>query len=255
MAELTGFHYRFGSSVLHRLDVRMKMVLLAAFSAACLHADVAGLLLLGLPLLSVAPANRVPASVHFRELRWLGLLLVLVFVARAASTDGTVVLSIGTLGVSREGAMDGLRVCLRLIFVFLMGSMFVASTRPGDVKAGVQWFLEPLPFVPAERVATMLGLVVRFIPLIFEEVSRTTDAQRARAVENRRNPIYRMVSFGIPLLRRIFEASDRLALAMEARCYAESRTGPELKAGRRDWTVLAAGGGWLALLLAVEQGF
>ena len=251
MAELTGFHYRPGSSVLHRLDVRMKLALLAVFSAACLHASSAGLLLLGLPLLAAALISRVVPSVPSRELRWLGLLLSLVFVARAVSTDGTAVLSMGTFVASREGVADGLKVCLRLILVFLMGSMFVASTRPGDVKAGVQWFLYPLPFVPAERTATMLGLIVRFIPLIFEEVSRTTDAQRARAVENRRNPVYRMVTFGIPLLRRIFETSDRLVLAMEARGYTESRTGPEIKAGRRDWAALAAGGGWLALILVV----
>ena len=189
-----------------------------------------------------------------REARWLGFLLALVFVSRAVSADGTAVLSLGTAVVSREGLLDGLQVCLRLILVFLAGAMFVASTRPGDVKAGVQWFLTPLPFVPAERAATMLGLIVRFIPLIFEEVSRTTDAQRARAVENRRNPVYRMVKFGIPLLRRIFETSDRMVLAMEARCYSESRTGPELKAGRNDWVVLAAGGGWLAFILVLTQG-
>jgi energy-coupling factor transporter transmembrane protein EcfT len=251
VAELTGFHYRSGSSLLHRLDVRIKLVLLALFSAAGLHVSGAGLPLLGLPLLAVARNSRVVPSASSRELRWLGLLLAVVFVARALSPDGTALLSLGTVVVSREGVLDGLQVCLRLVLVFLMGSMFVASTRPGDVKTGVQWFLGPLPFIPAERVATMLGLIVRFIPLIFEEISHTMDAQRARAVENRRNPVYRMVAFGIPLLRRVFETSDRLVLAMEARCYTESRTGPELRTGRRDWAALAAGSGWLALLLVV----
>lgn len=236
---------------MHRLDVRIKLALLAASSAACLHVSGAGLLLLGLPLLAVARVSRLVPSVPSRELRWMGLLLGLVFVARAVSMEGTAVLSLGTVVASREGVLDGLQACLRLILVFLMGSIFVASTRPGDVKAGVQWFLNPLPFVPAERTATMLGLIVRFLPLIFEEASRTTDAQRARAVENRRNPVYRMVAFGIPLLRRVFETSDRLVLAMEARGYTESRTGPALKAGRRDWAALATGGGWLALMLVV----
>jgi energy-coupling factor transporter transmembrane protein EcfT len=254
VAELTGFHYRSGSSVLHRLDVRMKLVLLALFSAAGLHVNSAGLLLLGLPLLALAWTSRVAPSLRSRELRWLWLLLGVVFAARAISTDGAALFSLGAVVVTREGARDGLQVCLRLILVSLMGSMFAASTRPGHVKAGVQWLLEPLPFIPAERVATMLGLIVRFIPLIFEEVSRTMEAQRARAVENRRNPVYRMVMFGIPLLRRVFETSDRLALAMEARGYTESRTGLELRAGRRDWAALAAGSGWLALLLVVQKG-
>jgi len=251
MAELTGFHYRSGSSMLHRLDVRMKLALLAALSMACLHLSAAGLLLLSLALLATARMTRAAPVVHARELRWWGLLLAVVFVARALSTEGTAVLAIGTLVISREGLADGGQVCLRLILICLVGSVFVASTRPGDIRAGVQWFLQPLPFVPAQRAATMLSLIVRFIPLIFEEVSRTTDAQRARAVENRRNPVYRMVKFGIPLLRRIFETSDRLVLAMEARCYTEARTAAELCAGRRDWMVLAACGLLLALLLAL----
>jgi energy-coupling factor transporter transmembrane protein EcfT len=229
----------------------MKLALLAAFSAAGLHASGAGLLLFGLPLLAAAFLSRAVPSIHSREARWLGLLLALVFVSRAVSADGTALLSMGAVVVSREGLVDGLQVCLRLILVFLVGAMFVASTRPGDVKAGVQWFLKPLPFVPAERTATMLGLIVRFIPLIFEEVSRTTDALRARAVENRRNPVFRTVTLGIPLLRRIFEASDRLVLAMEARCYTELRTGRELKAGRMDWAALMVGCGWLAMLIVV----
>lgn len=240
MAELTGFHYRSGSSALHRLDVRVKMALLAAFSVACLHLSAGGLVLLGLALLGIAGVSRAAPAVNVRELRWLGLLLAVVFVARALSTGGAAVVSLGTIVASREGLADGVLVCLRLIVICLIGSVFVASTRSGDIRAGVQWFLTPLPFVPAERVATMLSLIVRFIPLIFAEATRTADAQRARAVENRRNPVYRMVKFGIPLLRRIFETSDRLVLAMEARCYTEGRTGTELSASRRDWIALAA---------------
>lgn len=251
MAELTGFHYRPGSSGLHRLDVRVKLALLALFSAAGLHLSGAGLVLLGLPLLTAVLTSRALPALQPRELRWLGLLLALVFIARAVSAEGPPVLALGPVAVSREGLADGLQVCLRLFFVFLMGAIFVATTRPNEVKAGVQWFLGPLPLVPAEGTATMLGPVVRFIPLIFEEASRTADAQRARAVENRRNPVYRLVRFGVPLLRRVFESSDRLALAMEARGYNEQRTGFELKAGPRDWAALAAGGAWLVLLLVV----
>jgi len=251
MAELTGFRFRSDSSPLHRLDVRVKLALLAALSAACLHLSAAGLVLLSLALLATAIMTRAAPAVQARELRWLGLLLALVFIARALSTEGAAVLAMGPVVVSREGLVDGGLVCLRLILVCLIGSVFVASTRPGDIKAGVEWFLKPLPFVPARRTATMLSLIVRFIPLIFDEVSRTIDAQRARAVENRRNPVYRMVKFGIPLLRRIVETSDRLVIAMEARCYTEARTGTELSANRRDWIVLAACSFLLVLLMTL----
>ena len=251
MAEVNDVHGRVGASWMHRLDARIKLVLLGAFSVVGLNLNGWVLLLLGLPLLAAAWMIGALHRLPFNQIKWLGALLSFVWIARAVSTEGTLLFSIVTLSISREGLVDGMQVCLRLILVFLMGALFVASTRPGEVRAGVQWFLKPLPFVPAERIGTMIGLMVRFIPLIFEEASRTLDAQRARAVENRRNPVYRMAVFGIPLLRRIFETADRLVLAMEARCYSESRTGAELRVGRRDWAALAAGFGWIALLVAV----
>jgi len=71
--------------------------------------------------------------------------------------------------------------------------------------------------------------------VILEQAARTSDAQRARAVENRRNPIRRMAVFGMPLMRRTLETAGNLAVAMEARCYSEKRTDPELKTEPRDW--------------------
>ena len=126
------------------------------------------------------------------------------------------------------------------MLVFSVGAAFIATTRSSEIKAGVQWFLKPVPGVPAERVATMLSLVARFMPLILEQAAKTSDAQRARASENRRNPLRRLTAFGIPFLRRTFETADNLAVAMEARCYSETRTDPDLTTRRKDWLLFGA---------------
>ena len=93
-------------------------------------------------------------------------------------------------------------------------------------------------FIPSKRIATMMSLVVRFIPVIFDQARETADAQRARGVDNRKNPIYRLKKLGIPLMRRTFERADKLAVAMEARCYSENRTDPGLYARSKDWAAL-----------------
>jgi energy-coupling factor transporter transmembrane protein EcfT len=86
----------------------------------------------------------------------------------------------------------------------------------------------------------MLGLVLRFIPLVFLQAGATLDAQRARGIESRRNPLYRLTRFAIPFLRRLFLAADRLTDAMAARCYTEIRSEPVLSARRRDWYALGS---------------
>jgi energy-coupling factor transporter transmembrane protein EcfT len=50
--------------------------------------------------------------------------------------------------------------------------------------------------------------------------------------------MYRLRKLLIPLMRRIFARADNLAVAMEARCYSENRTDPELKSGPADWVAL-----------------
>ncbi len=251
MAELTAFAYRPGTSMLHRLDVRMKLALVAAASLIALQLGFSGLGPMALSLMVVAA--RCPRSLRIEtsELRWIGLLLAFVFSARVLSADGTTVLSILALDITREGLRAGALVSLRLALVFLIGTLLMGTTRSSEIKTAVQWFLKPLPFVSAERVGTMLGLLVRFIPVIFEEVSQASDAQRARAVEYRRNPLQRAVKLGVPIMSRIFKRSDQLALAMEARCYSEFRTQPLLKAGFKDWAIFIPGCLWLATLLAV----
>ena len=151
---------------------------------------------------------------------------------------------------SRQGIYEGFLICWQLIVIVLLGLVFVPTTRTSEMKAAVQWMLTPFPFVPGKRVATMIGLTMRFVPVILNQARETADAQRARGIENRKNPVYRLVKLTVPLIRRTFQDAEKLSLAMEARCYAETRTGPDLSARRRDWMMLIVVS-CLCLLLAL----
>ena len=84
----------------------------------------------------------------------------------------------------------------------------------------------------------MMGLIARFVPVVLNQAKETVEAQRARCAENRRNPLSRLIRLGIPLIRRTFAQADSMAVAMEARCFVENRTDPELFAKRLDWLAL-----------------
>jgi hypothetical protein len=73
---------------------------------------------------------------------------------------------------------------------------------------------------------------------LLDQAKETAEAQRARCLDNRKNPLDRLVRLGFPLIRRTFEQADRLIVAMEARCYSENRTEPALCATRKDWMAL-----------------
>jgi energy-coupling factor transporter transmembrane protein EcfT len=240
MAELTAFGYRSGRSILHRLDPRTKLISLVLISIGSLGAGPSGLAILF--LLYWAALRMIPLSLSsvIREIRYLLFLLAIVFLARAVSVPGTPVWAVWSVALTREGLYEGLLVSGRLLAVVLWGLIFVAVTRPAEVRGTIIRFLGPIPLIPEKRVATMISLVVRFIPVITHQARETGEAQRARGIEARKNPVFRLTALAVPLMRRIFQDADELVIAMEARCYSEDRTGPDLCWHRRDWIALPA---------------
>jgi energy-coupling factor transporter transmembrane protein EcfT len=240
LAELTRFCYQYGRSVLHGLDVRFKLLFLVMISLSSLKAHMTALpVLTGVTLLLLFHTNQSPKTI-FVEIRYFFLILVFVFIARALTTPGVPVVEFAGISITREGLWDGILVCWRLSVIVMLSFLLVVTTRPTEIKSAVQWFLRPVPCIPEKRVATMMSLVMRFVPVILDQARETGDAQKARGVENRKNPFYRISKLMIPLIRRTFETADQLAVAMEARCYSENRTDPEFSTKRRDWLALVA---------------
>lgn len=251
MAELTAVAFTSGQRLLHRLDPRVKLALVALLGLATVHAAAPGLGLLSMALIAAALDVRLPLGRVLREMRYLLLLLALVWVVRGLATPGDALVTAAGISLSRQGAVEGALICWRLLLIAAAGILFVFSTRPAAIKAAAQWLLKPVPLVPEKRVAVMLSLVVGFVPVILNQTRETLDAQRARGIENRRNPAARLSCLAIPVLRRIFADADKLALAMESRCYCEDRSDPTLSASWRDGLALAAGISlWLLVLLA-----
>ncbi len=238
MAELTTFSFQPGTSVLHKLDVRFKILFVILISLISLNGGFMGLGILSALITVLMWHLRLPLKSSLKEFRFFFILLILILVSRMLTTPGAPLIEFDSIEISLPGLLSGIQICWRLIIIALLGFLFVFTTRSSEVKAAVEWFLRPFGFLPAQRVAIMMGLIVRFIPVILNQTKETAEAQRARCLENRKNPLYRLVRLGIPLIRRTFEQADRLSIAMEARCYSENRTEPVLCATRKDWMAL-----------------
>ena len=238
MAELTAFGYFSGNSLLHSLDSRFKLLFIAVLNLVSLNLNFAALGIISILLLGFIIYSRLPLYAMFKELRYFFILLAFVFAARALSTVGDPLLDFKLFTVSHQGLSEGLLVCWRLALVVLLAFTMITTTRPSDIKAAVQWYLKPIPFIPEKKVAIMMGLILRFVPVIFDQAAETAEAQKARCVQNRKNPVYRLIKLGFPLLRRTFERADDLVAAMEARGFTENRTDPQLVSHRRDWIAL-----------------
>lgn len=174
------------------------------------------------------------------EMRYFGLLLLAMFISRAVFIPGNTMITIGPIQVTDTGMVSGVLICWRIALVAAVGMIYAATTRPKEIRAAVQWLASPVPGLPEKRLGVMIGLMVRLLPMIIDLARETTAAQKARCVESRKNPYYRLTRFAMPVMRKIIKLADHLVMAMTARCYSESATPPPMQIQAADWIVLSA---------------
>ena len=161
MGELTAIGFRPGQSLLHRLDPRTKQALLMGLSVASLWGNLTFLVLCTVVMMLCVK----DAVLHIRrlilEIRYFFFFLCLIFGVRTITFTG------GWMPTFRaDVAGEALTVCWRLLLVVIMGVLLMATTRTADIRAALVWYLKPIPLVDEKMAATMLGLVVRFLPVI-----------------------------------------------------------------------------------------
>jgi biotin transport system permease protein len=234
MAQLTGLGYRPGETRLHRIDGRGKLAALVALSLAGLNASPWALGALSIAAVAAISTARLSLGTILRELRYFFILLALILLARGLFTPGAPVVTAAGFSLSLEGLADGGRICWRLLLVVVLGMVFVSTTRSSEIRSAIAWVLKPVPGIPEGQVATMIGLLIRFLPVIFAEVSETSLAQRARGSERQKNPVRRTVRLLSPVMRRTFLRADQLTLAMVSRGYCETSPPMPIAMSRSD---------------------
>lgn len=239
MAELTVFHYMYKNSILHNMDGRVKLACMVLFSvAASLASSLFDFVLLSCILLGALAAARLPVLTLLKELKYFSILISLVVVVHAFSIPGNPIPDFPLPGVTVEGLTSGLVFAWRLILIIIICVILTGTTSLSLLQKVIEWFLRPVPFVPAAKVATMINLTFVLIPLIFDQASEMLNAQKARCIEGRKNPVKRIIFTAFPLLVQTFRRADEMVLAMEARCYSEDRTRPVFKTTASDWFML-----------------
>ena len=130
------------------------------------------------------------------------------------------------------GLGTGAAPAARLLLLVSFAMLLPLTTPPLSLADGMESVLSPLRRFgfPVHECAMIMGVALRFLPLLMEETDRIVKAQLSRGARlDQGNPVRRMTAFLpviIPLFVVIFKRADELALAMEATGYrgGEGRT-------------------------------
>jgi len=234
---------------LHRADPRLKLLIcgglaILAFAAGSWPRLAATAALL-LPLAAAAGCGPGWLLRTLWPLRWLVLFTLLLHLL--LSPGHTL---FGLAWLSRDGLLRGLLICSQLGVAVLAASLLTLTT-PAEVTArACGWLLAPLRRLgcPVRRWEELMALVLRFFPLLREELRATAPPGGGRWIS-------RIVTWEerlLPLFDRLVERADTLArrvAAGEEQLLPAATLPPLGLRGGGDLLLLAGGAGTLLLYL------
>jgi len=262
--DITIGQYYPGYSVIHKLDTRLKLILVLAYMVSVfIVSDFVGYAVVFIFLMVVIRISKVPLRFILRGLKPIFIIIALTFLLNLFMTQGDVVATLGALKITQQGIYTACYMALRIIFLILGASMLTFTTKPVKLTDGIEYLLKPgVRFgIPAHELAMMMTIALRFIPTLLEETDKIMKAQQARGADFDTGSIFRrakaLIPIFIPLIVGAFRMASDLAMAMEARCYkgGEGRTKLHVFAWKRHDTVAVIVFAVYVALIVLERVF
>ena len=251
LRDITIGQYYSADSVIHKMDPRTKILWTVFYMTILFIADsfsaYAAIILF---TLAVIYLSKVPVGFMLRGLKPIIVLVIFTAILNLFMTPGEkVLLSLGKVDITIEGAVLALKMALRIILLIVGSSLLMFTTTPTVLTGGLETLLSPLKKigVPVSVFVMMMSIALRFIPTLLDETDKIMKAQASRGADfESGGPIKRvkaMLPVLVPLFVSAFSRADELAVAMECRCYncdGERTSYRRYRFGKRDLTALFA---------------
>ena len=251
-----------GTSLVHRFDPRMKLVLTIVYIVLLFAAsNPLGLTLSILFLALMYKVAQIPFKMILKSLK--PILPIVVFTAVLnlffVSGEGDPLVKLGFLTIYAEGVRYAVLMAVRVMALIAGTSLLTYTTSPIVLTDAIEQLLKPLGRLhfPVHELAMMMSIALRFIPTLIEETDKIMNAQKARGAQldtgKMLDRVKALVPVLIPLFISAFRRADELAMAMECRCYrgGDGRTRLKvLRCTKQDYIDLAFCIVCLAVLLS-----
>lgn len=201
-----------GDSFVHTCDAWVKVLLLCAYTATVFWVETwVGQCLLVFMCLVLALSARVS----------LGRMLAMGMPVYMMAALTVLFASINNQVGFALGCFYGVRMILLVLGSFIV----VLTTTSTALTDALRSFVSPLRVlhVPADDIAMVFSMAIRFIPLMAQEICAIHDAQYSRGASFYHGGLWQRLSAWppvfVPLFVGMFRRADKLSVAMDARCY------------------------------------
>ncbi len=260
LKDITIGQYFPGTSVIHRLDPRMKIVLTIVYVVLLfLVENLAGFVLSVVFVLAAYLIARIPVKMIAKSIKPILPILLFTMLLNLFFVRGTVIWQWGVLEITREGVRLSVLMVIRILCLIAGTSLLTYTTSPMTLTDGIERLLKPLGKVhfPVHELAMMMTIALRFIPTLVEETEKIMAAQKARGADMETGSLIHrakaLVPILIPLFLSAFRRAEELALAMECRCYHGGKGRTRMKqmhlAPRDLWALLLTAAALAAVIV------
>lgn len=261
LKDITLGQYFPGSSVVHRLDARTKIILVVVYIAALFQAvGWVGYGTVTLVTLLCIRVSGIPVRSLFKGLKPMIFIIALTAILNIFYTQGTPILP-GWI-ITWEGLERAAQMILRITLLITGTFLLTYTTSPMELTDGLEKLMNPLKKirVPVHELTLMMSMALRFIPTLIEETDKIMSAQKARGADfETGNLVQRtkaLLPVLVPLFVSAFRRADELAVAMESRCYhgGEGRTRmKQMKFAGIDAAAFVLGAVFLAAMIVMKK--
>ena len=222
-----------GSSPIHRLDPRAKLIALIVYIVALfLAVGWQTYLIAFLVLAAVVAVSTVKPRALLKGMKPVLFLLVFTAILNMFYTPGRELFHFWIFTMTYEGVARAFFMVIRILMLITATFLLTYTTSPLALTDGLEHLLSPLKKIrfPVHELAMIMSIALRFIPTLIEETDKIMSAQRARGADfdtgNLVQKAKALIPLLVPLFISAFRRADELATAMECRCYhgGEGRT-------------------------------
>ncbi len=233
IGDITIGQYFPGNSLIHRMDARMKIVLMVLVMVSvflCYNYYSMGLALC-VTLLPVF-LSKIKLSVILKGMKPILFIVLLTTLLNLFYGSGEPLVSFGIFKITLAGIHNAVFMALRITLLVIIGMMLTYTTTPTQLTDAIESLLKPLTLFKLDihSLAMTMTIALRFIPILIEEVEKIMAAQKSRGADMDSGGIFKRLKALVPVLIPLFISAFRrayeLADAMECRCYrgGEGRT-------------------------------
>lgn len=244
--------YYEGSSLIHKLDPRFKLIISILFIVEIFFAvNIYTVGIMAVSLLVLIILTGIPPKIILRGMKSILFIIFFTAIFNVFWFKGEeLVVNFYFIKIYREGIYNALLMVFRIAALLTSTSVLISyTTTPLGLTDALERLLSPLAKLklPVHEFSMMMTMALRFIPVLIKETDKIKNAQLARGASFTEGGIISrakaLIPIMIPLLASSLRRSFDLADAMECRCYSGGggRTKMNvLRSSIRDYIAVAA---------------